>query len=283
MPEDTSKVPEGFEGNLTPDQEATLEEFRQKVKSSSFLMEHIKYNPLHTPFLLRFLRARNFDINKSMALIEKYANFIKEHDVWNTTIDDVMDVADNPVIKWMGKDLDGRSTFLIQPGLHVPGEINYDVLPRALASVLFLATQESTDDKTTLCLVLHYKDWGLGNIDTKLDRILLPTAQDLAPEQLGKAFFVQPPWYFSTAWAVVKHFIHEQTQEKFEFLSSNPIERLKERFDEDTLVEDLGGKKDKAETIDTFLRARMEKNETLLEAMKKRAKEFGHELAEDDE
>lgn len=267
--EEIIKLPPGFKGNLSEEQAKILSEMKAYVRKSELLMSTLLH-PLSTTFLLRFLRARSFHLKKSIDMLEAYAKYIIDEHIWDIKMETVIELCDNPTIKWMGFDKLGRGTFIITPGHHVPGSMEYTLLGPMLCMVLFLACQELKDPKQTLCLIFSYKGWGLKNVDSKLDREMMTVAQDMMPERLGKAFFVSPPWYFSTVWSVCKHFLHQDTRDKFEFLSRNPEKTLLEAFHEDVLLESLGGKKSEAETIRKFLEDRMKPEQTLRECLLER-------------
>ena len=68
-------------------------------------------------------------------------------------------------------------------------------------------------------VILDFTGWKLKNGDTKLDKRLAPVMQTYFPERLGKAYLVNTPTIFSSAWGVFKTFLDKRVISKVTFLS----------------------------------------------------------------
>ncbi len=77
------KPQDGYWGSLTPEQTKTFEEFKTTIAKMS--VEVWKYDLAGTRFnhydYLRFLRARKFNLKKTMEMFEKYIKWRKEFGV----------------------------------------------------------------------------------------------------------------------------------------------------------------------------------------------------------
>ncbi len=69
-----------FMGDLSEDQEKALETFRAIVKERNLTNDHPQYDDY---YLLRFLRARKFDMEKTILMFTNFMNWRRENDVDN--------------------------------------------------------------------------------------------------------------------------------------------------------------------------------------------------------
>ncbi len=70
-------------GDMSEDQERSLEHFRKYIKDKE-ITEHPQYDDY---YLLRFLRARKFDMEKTILMFTNFMDWRKENDV-----DNILDV-----------------------------------------------------------------------------------------------------------------------------------------------------------------------------------------------
>jgi len=66
-------------GDMSEDQEKALEQFRKYIKDNS-ITDHPQYDDY---YLLRFLRARKFDMEKTILMFTTFMSWRKENDVDN--------------------------------------------------------------------------------------------------------------------------------------------------------------------------------------------------------
>lgn len=71
-------------GDMSEDQEKHLEVFRKYIQENN-LTDHPQYDDY---YLLRFLRARKFDMDKTILMFTTFLNWRKENDV-----DNIIDVS----------------------------------------------------------------------------------------------------------------------------------------------------------------------------------------------
>ncbi|XP_024522005.1 phosphatidylinositol/phosphatidylcholine transfer protein SFH1-like isoform X2 [Selaginella moellendorffii] len=72
-------------------------------------------------------------------------------------------------------------------------------------------------------------------------RAILRIDQDFYPEFLGKMVIVNAPVYFKALWSIVKPWLDNQTQKKIEVHGTNYVPRLLELVDAESLPSFLGG------------------------------------------
>jgi CRAL/TRIO, N-terminal domain len=66
-------------GDMSEEQEKQLEVFRKYIKDNN-ITDHPQYDDY---YLLRFLRARKFDMEKTLLMFNNFMNWRKEQDVDN--------------------------------------------------------------------------------------------------------------------------------------------------------------------------------------------------------
>lgn len=71
-------------GDMSEDQEKALETFRKHIKDNN-ITDHPQYDDY---YLLRFLRARKFDMEKTILMFTTFMDWRKENDV-----DNILDVS----------------------------------------------------------------------------------------------------------------------------------------------------------------------------------------------
>lgn len=103
----------GYLGDLSPDQEKALEQFKDKMKDYLTKPEH------NDRYCLRWLRARSFNVNKATEMLTKHFAWRKEFGI-DTILDDykphaVLD-AYLPKGTLYGPDKDGRPVELQKIG-----------------------------------------------------------------------------------------------------------------------------------------------------------------------
>lgn len=69
-----------FMGDMSEDQERALEQFKAYVKENNMTNDHPQYDDY---YMLRFLRARKFDMEKTILMFTNFMNWRKENDVDN--------------------------------------------------------------------------------------------------------------------------------------------------------------------------------------------------------
>lgn len=99
-------------GQLSPLQESKLVQFRKKIEESS------SRNAPDFQTLLRFLRARDFSIDKAASMLQESLQWREEH-----RIDDILSEYKTPIViekyfpgGWHHHDKDGRPLYILRLG-----------------------------------------------------------------------------------------------------------------------------------------------------------------------
>lgn len=242
-------------GHLTPQQEEALAQFKKELSAEGF------YDPQKHDdhILLRFLRARKFQIAASKKMWIDYQNWRKEFGT-----DDILrtfEFPEYPVVKkyyprfYHKTDKVGRPVYV-----ELLGGVDYKKLmattdiDRMLKNHVYeyeklvnyrlpACSKRSGRYLEQSCTILDLKNVYLTQFPTvtSLVRQVSTIAQNYYPEMLGKMYIINAPMLFTTVWAVVKGFLDEVTVSKISILGSNYKKQLLETIDEASLPKMFGG------------------------------------------
>ncbi|KAG8455619.1 hypothetical protein GDO86_001718 [Hymenochirus boettgeri] len=244
----------GRVGDLSQKQEETLAKFRENVKD---LMPKLPANCQNDYFLLRWLRARTFNLQKSENMLRKHVDFRKQMD------------ADNVLETWQPPEVAQKYLSGGLCGYDREGSpIWYDVIgpldPKGL--LLSASKQDLMKTKMRDCEILNrecqrqsvklgkkieevimiYDVEGLGlkhlwKPAVDLYGEVLQMFEDNYPEALKRLFVIKAPKLFPVAYNLIKHFLSEDTRRKIMVLGDNWQEVLQKYISPEELPKCYGG------------------------------------------
>jgi len=246
----------GRVGNLTVIQGHTLEKFRKEIQDEGY------FDPARhdDAALLRFLRARKFDLaaTKTMFIdcekwrkefgVEDIAkNFeFPEKEKVNTYYPQFyhkMDKEGQPVyIEQLGK-LDLKALYaittedrLLKQFVHENEVFTNERLQACAAEV--------GHPVETSCTILDLSGVGLAQFYRVKDYVSKTSSigQNRYPERMGKFYIINAPYLFSTVWALIKPWLDEVTVAKIQILGSGYKTALLAQIPEENLPKEFGGK-----------------------------------------
>lgn len=244
-----------FLGVLTPLEESRLCELRY------WLHDNCKGKIPNDAHLLRFLRARDFDVNRAREMVTSSMLWRKQHNV-----DKILSTYQpHPVIlqyfpgAWLGHDLNHRPLFVLRLGL-----VDIKGLLRSVGeegSVKFILsiceeglkrTEEATktfgEPVSAWTMLVDLEGLSMRHLWRPGIRTLLQIIEIVEanyPETMGSVLIVRAPRVFPVLWTLVSPFIDERTREKFmiyggsDFLTENG--GLKDYLDEKVVPDFLDG------------------------------------------
>ncbi|XP_068613353.1 SEC14-like protein 2 [Brachionichthys hirsutus] len=254
----------GGVGDLSPKQAEALEQFRERMQDTltALLAEHNIPTPLPEEYdfmLLIWLRARNFNVQKSEAMLRTHLEFRKQMKV------------DTLVSEWRPPEVIEKYLCGGMCGYDREGSpIWYDIIgpldPKGL--LLSASKQDLVKSKIRDCEVLQkecvlqsqklgrnvesvtmiYDVEGLGlkhlwkpAMETYGE--ILQMFEDHYPGRMKRLFVIKAPKLYSVAYNLVKHFLCENTRQKIHILGANWQEVLLKHIDAEQLPAMYGGKR----------------------------------------
>jgi len=196
--------------------------------------------------LLRFLRARDFDLVQAWEMLENWIKWRKEFKPELLTSNDCPNEYATGKFFWLPmKDKLGRQAVVLFGGLHEPWNRDVDEITRYISYTLEKGLKNvapGTDKKYLFIyerLAFERKRFDL-EVIKKGSNIL----QNYYPETVGGMLMLRVDWLSQILWAIAKPFLDVRTVEKVKMChTSTPVKDfLLDYFDEDQLWDFWGGK-----------------------------------------
>eukprot|EP01066_Platyproteum_vivax_P000168 Platyproteum_vivax@DN10190_c0_g1_i1.p1 len=246
-------VLDGYIGSLSVEQKEALKEIKGQVKP------HPSFND---QFLLRFLRARKFNVDEAHKMIEAYSTWrtIEKLDTQDQIypFEKILRIKKEYPHGYYGTDKLGRPIYIERIG-----KINVDDL-LALTSIDVFSKYYCEEYERLLSLRMPACSLAYGKrVETSLAimdmtgltmkhfsskcqgvvKHLTKICQDYYPETLGQMYIINPPRLFSWIWNVVKMWIDPKTKSKIRVMTDKNEMRkeLAEIVDLDRMPVFIGG------------------------------------------
>ncbi|CEQ39069.1 SPOSA6832_00547, partial [Sporobolomyces salmonicolor] len=246
----------GHPGHLSPEQVQILAKFKEELKAEGW------YDPEKhdDATLLRFLRARKFDLAKAKIMwidTQKWRQSFHVDELYET-----FDYSEKPAVDklyprfYHKTDNDGRPIYIEQLGKLDLTELYKVTTPERQIQSLVVEYEKFQRDRLpicselkgslieTSCTIMDLKGvgmsafWKVKNYVQEASSI----SQNNYPESMGKFYIINAPWAFSTVWSLVKGWLDEATVAKIHILGSSYQSDLLKQVPEDSLPAFLGGK-----------------------------------------
>lgn len=241
----------GFLSDLSKVQEQRLNQFRENLKDV--------LKPEHDDaFLLRWLRARRFDLSKSEKMLRDHFEFRIKYDCDNIqTSWKPPEVLDKYMIGGLfGEDRDGHPVWYDPYGcLDTKGIfysctrqdfVKYKVLAcETIQEVLREQSKKMGHRIETINVVfdLEHASWShLWRPFTDRYSHVLTAYEANYPETLRRGIIINAPKMFTLGFQLIKPFLSEETKQKVMILGSNYKDKLQEFIHPDQLPVHYGGK-----------------------------------------
>ena len=248
----------GFYDQLNQTQFDALQKWKSTLLSENVLPNFDDYDDL---FLLRFLRARKFDLEKTMEMFKKFLKW--RIDMKVEEINQSYELENLIQIKKLYPHGYHRTDKIGRP-------IYIELYDKTDVNELFKIT---TDDKMIKyyikqyerqikyifpacsavvkrpveqsCTILDANGIGITSLFGPIKgfiKLASDIGQDYYPEMLGKMTIVNVGFLFRAVWSLVKGFIDPKTQSKINLLKSTYKDDLLKLVDEENLPSFFGGK-----------------------------------------
>lgn len=244
---------DGFAGHLTDAQVAQVHQLRMMLESEGYTAR------LDTLTLLRFLRARKFDVNAAKEMFVNTENWRKEK-----KLDEVIHNWEYPEKDEVSKyyqqyyhktDKDGRPVYIEHLGqIDLNAMYKITTAERMLTNLaveyermaddfLPACSRQSGQLIETACTIMDLKGVTLTKIPQVYSYVQQASAisQNYYPERLGKLYLINAPWGFSTVWSVVKGWLDPVTVKKINILGSGYQSELLKQIPAGNLPKAFGG------------------------------------------
>ncbi|KAK2591600.1 cytosolic factor, phosphatidylinositol/phosphatidylcholine transfer protein [Conoideocrella luteorostrata] len=253
FPTTAAEPQDGHAGYLTQQQIAQVHQLRMMLEA-----EGLK-GRLDTLTMLRFLRARKWDVNLSKQMFIDTEKWRRE-----TKLDEIVGTWDYPekpeVAKYYKQfyhktDKDGRPIYIeTLGGIDLNAMYKITSAERMLTNLaveyervsdprLPACSRKADKLLETCCTVMDLKGVTLTKVPSVYSYVRQASviSQNYYPERLGKLFLINAPWGFSTVWSVVKGWLDPVTVKKIHILGSGYKSELMKHVDPESLPVEFGG------------------------------------------
>jgi hypothetical protein len=253
FPLESINASEGHAGHLTEQQIAQVNQLRMMLEAEGYTAR------LDTLTLLRFLRARKFDVELSKKMFVETETWRKE-----TKLDELINAWDYPEKEQISKyyvqfyhktDKDGRPVYIEQLGGIDLTEMYKITSAERMLTNLAIEYERMADDFLpacsrqsgrlieTACTIMDLKGVTLTKVPQVYSYVRQAStiSQNYYPERLGKLYLINAPWGFSTVWSVVKGWLDPVTVSKINILGSGYKSELLKQIPAENLPKAFGG------------------------------------------
>ncbi|KAI9708490.1 MAG: cytosolic factor, phosphatidylinositol/phosphatidylcholine transfer protein [Bogoriella megaspora] len=246
----------GHPGHTTDEQDAKVFQLRTMLEQQGYK------DGLDTLTLLRFLRARKFDVEASKKMFidsEKW-----RQSFGGSGVDDLTKnfeyTEKEKVFEYYPQyyhktDKDGRPVYIEQLGkIDLNAMYKITTADRMLQNLvteyekladprLPACSRKAGQLLETCCTIMDLKGVGLTKINSVYSYVKQAStiSQNYYPERLGKLYLINAPWGFSSVFSVVKGFLDPVTVNKIHVLGSGYKSELLSQVPEENLPEEFGG------------------------------------------
>ena len=256
-PNSTNPKASGFYDELNQTQFDALQQWKSQLKEGNVIDNFEIYDDL---FLLRFLRARKFDLEKTMLMFKKFLQWRIDMNVddlrENYQLEHLIEVKKLYPHGYHRTDKIGRPIYIeLYDKTDVNGlfkittedkmvkqyikqyerQVKY-IFP-ACSAVVKRPVEQS-------CTILDANGIGVFSLAGPIKgfvKLASDIGQDYYPEMLGKMTIINVGFLFRAIWTMVKGFIDAKTQAKISLLKSDYQKELLNLIDADKLPKFLGG------------------------------------------
>ena len=248
----------GFYNELNQTQFDALQKWKTQLKDESVIDNFEIYDDL---FLLRFLRARKFDLVKTMEMFKKFLKWRIDMKVdelrENYEMENLIEIKKVYPHGYHRTDKLGRPVYIelydktnVEELFKITTEEKmvkyyikqYERQVKYIFPACSAVVQKPVEQS---CTILDANGIGIFSLVGPIKgfvKIASDIGQDYYPEMLGKMTIVNVGLFFRAIWTMVKGFIDPKTQAKISLLKSSYKEELLKLIDEDKLPSFFGGK-----------------------------------------
>jgi hypothetical protein len=200
--------------------------------------------------LIRFLIARNFNVEKSLKLwINAYKfkeKLLGNKDLLNFEDDCKTMLAFHMegLCYYSGKSIENDPVLIIKPRMFLPKLLDIDNVDATEALGLFITCYIDKvleifkkDDRLEIVCICDLKGFSMNNFNFALLKFVITLLQDLYPERLRIFACVNAPIAFTMSYRIISPLLNERTRSKVKIYKNNQIHLVSK----DQLEVDFGG------------------------------------------
>jgi len=242
-------------GNLTVPMQHALETLKKELVAEGHFVEE----RMDDATLLRFLRARKFDVVKAKEMLISAEKWREEFGVENIMKE--FDFKEKAQVDkfypqcYHKMDKDGRPIYIERLGLLDIKQLYAITTPERQIERLVYEYEKFITERLpacakavghpveTSCTILDLDNVSLSNFYRVKDYVMQTASigQDRYPESMGKFYIINAPWAFSAVWSMIKPWLDEVTVSKIQILGGGYKTALLQQITPENLPAIFGG------------------------------------------
>ncbi|GET01526.1 CRAL/TRIO domain-containing protein [Rhizophagus clarus] len=205
--------------------------------------------------LLRFLRARKWDVEKAIIMLISTVKWRLQFDVNEIIRSGELGMEKHFAEKNIkglriqftsgksfvrGTDNEGRPITYVNVKAHKKDEQTLEVLQMFTIYVMETVRLMIQPPIETGCLIFNMEGFSLANMDLQYVKFMIQCFEAYYPESLGILLIHKAPWVFSQVWKIITPLLDPVVASKIHFTKTE--QDLKKFIPQEHLIEELGGK-----------------------------------------
>ncbi|BFZ21417.1 hypothetical protein BsWGS_24456 [Bradybaena similaris] len=198
-------------------------------------------------FLLRFLRARKFDQERTFQLVKNYYDVRLQSpeifdDLKPSRVRHVIEDGTVEVLKQ--RDDIGCKVIVIRPGKWDPDRYPLTEVPKAIFLLMWKILEDEETQVSGIHLINNLEGFTLkhaSHMNPSFAKTLMSILQDVLPLRLKRYDFVNEPTFFDVVFAILKPFMKDKLVKRI-VLNGDKFDKIHATIEPEFLPTDLGGK-----------------------------------------
>lgn len=191
--------------------------------------------------MLRFLRARKFDVAKAYEMMTNFVLWRKEINLDSLSVSAVGELKYfNSGLMYFsrGRCKNDRPIAFINVKVHDKNDRDLEALKKFCALVMDCAKRMHADNNTLTTMVFDMDGFGLKNMDYEFIKFFIQCFEQYFPETLGVLLLLNAPFIFSGCWRIISPMLDKVVRAKVQFISTK---QLPEYIDPKYILTQHGG------------------------------------------
>ncbi|RWS14666.1 alpha-tocopherol transfer protein-like protein [Dinothrombium tinctorium] len=227
---------EDFESN----RHAFIGKMKQEIKKSDHLGKYIFEDSL----ILKFLRARKFEVSDSLELLDKYVTAIQKHSNLFSSVEKVRKLYENDFINVLPmRNVSSEAVCITKLGKWDPNQCDFTTAVAATVNNYERATMSESTQINGVITILDMKGIGwahLSRISLREAKLLSEITEQTLPVMFKKIFVVTESYVTKVAFSLFRPFLSKNFKQRITFIG-NDFAQLHQIVSPDILPPDYGG------------------------------------------
>ncbi|CAG5125676.1 unnamed protein product [Candidula unifasciata] len=197
-------------------------------------------------FLLRFLRARKFDQERSFQLVKNYYDVRLQSpeifdDLKPSRVRHVLEDGTVEVLKQ--RDNNGCKVIVIRPGNWNPDHYPFTEVPKAVFLLMWKILEDEETQVSGIHLINNLAGFTLkhaAHFNPGIAKTFMGIIQDVLPLRLKRYDFVNEPTFFDVVFAIIKQFMKDKLVKRI-VMNGDKFDKIHSTIPPEFLPTDLGG------------------------------------------